>query len=139
VFGEKGVNSCFQLCHMPTTFQNSFTEALNSNFRQISTPHFKRVAFAALGLLYVFARKSSCPCSLSELPCKTQSSKIVAEKYPSNDVSIILFNDDSIFTLDTPKNTQKNRLYNLQQPRRKMLRQNACELVQSLSRRVASG
>jgi len=47
----------------------------------------------------------------SELPCKTLPFKTFAQKYSPNDVSIILFNGENIFTVTTPKNTQTDRLY----------------------------
>jgi len=47
----------------------------------------------------------------SEVPCKTQPFKTVAQKYSLNNVSIILFTDEKIFTVTPPKNPQNGRLY----------------------------
>jgi len=37
--------------------------------------------------------------------------KTVAQKYSPNDVSIVLFADEKIFAVITPKNPQNDRLY----------------------------
>jgi len=53
----------------------------------------------------------------SKRRCKTEPFKTIAEKYSPNDISIILFNDESIFTVATHTERQHNdRLYGYARP-----------------------
>jgi len=81
----------------------------------------------------------------SELLCNTQPFKTIAEKYSSDDVSTILLTNQKIFTAVIPKTQRITNCSQLQQPRRKTSRQNACthdQRVQTvtggISRRVTS-
>jgi len=49
--------------------------------------------------------------SVTQTPCKTQPFKKVAEIYSLNDVSIILFIDENVFTVTIPKDQQSDQLY----------------------------
>jgi len=76
----------------------------------------------------------------SELPCKTQTFKTIAEKYLYNFISTILLTDENIFTLITPK-TQCRPTHLLQTNKKKDVttkRDQRSEVTDGISRRVNS-
>jgi len=48
---------------------------------------------------------------LSELPCKALPFKTVPQKYSPDELASVLFTDEKIFTVTTPKNPHNDRLY----------------------------